>query len=470
MIKKTLALVVVCVILFSLAACGIKVNPQEKNYVENTGNTGMYNGNGMTDTTPPANNSTANANGNGTSKGETYQILDLPLKIYNSTFSSGSSTIEVGSTIDTSHTLAYKNWGEDTPTTVNNVRSVYGSAFYSLFFIKDDNTLWAMGKNNRGYLGDNTGVDQNEPVKILEDVANLYLSHVSDSVFAVKSDMTLWAWGDNRNYELGTGDNEIKYAPVKVLDNVVKVLPLYDTAYASRGNTTLAIQNDGSLYAWGNEEIGTTPQKIFGGVKNVYDLNFGIVAIITGENKMYLWCGTPRRGSSMLPGATEECSAESPPIPYLPELNIICAAGDGIDWIDNNENRSILFITDDRTLWGIGSNDGFLGDGTKVPRDTPVEIMKDVAAVMCERVTLHATMVAIKQDGSVWAWSYDHVTPEKLWDNIKSCIVPDGPSNYGFYITADGKIYCFDFGVYGYGYEEEKAANVALPNFLVMND
>lgn len=63
---------------------------------------------------------------------------------------------------------------------------------------------------------------------------------------AIKEDGSLWAWGNNKYGQLGDGSNADKNTPVKIMDDVAAV--------AAGGKHSLAIKTDGSLWAWGNNE------------------------------------------------------------------------------------------------------------------------------------------------------------------------------------------------------------------------
>jgi len=70
--------------------------------------------------------------------------------------------------------------------------------------------------------------------------------------FAVKKDGSLWAWGRNSN-KLGLGDNNYD----KIYETPVKVNGISDVKAVSTGtNHTLAVKNDGTVWAWGSNETG----------------------------------------------------------------------------------------------------------------------------------------------------------------------------------------------------------------------
>jgi len=70
-------------------------------------------------------------------------------------------------------------------------------------FFKNDNTLWGVGANSGGQLGDGTRVDRDEPVRIADDVSSINFIHgvgLNASFFRrgfIKMDGTPWKWTDS---------------------------------------------------------------------------------------------------------------------------------------------------------------------------------------------------------------------------------------------------------------------------------
>ena len=82
-------------------------------------------------------------------------------------------------------------------------------------FMKSDNTLWAMGDNGFGQLGDGTSKDRDTPVQVASDV--LAVSAGGAHTMFMKSDNTLWAMGDNEYGHLGDGTVQDRDTPVQVI-------------------------------------------------------------------------------------------------------------------------------------------------------------------------------------------------------------------------------------------------------------
>jgi hypothetical protein len=78
---------------------------------------------------------------------------------------------------------------------------------YHTLFIKNDNSLWGMGYNRYGQLGDGTsGIlnQTNTPEKILDGGAVAIAGGLYHSLL-IKNDGSLWATGANSTGQLGSG-------------------------------------------------------------------------------------------------------------------------------------------------------------------------------------------------------------------------------------------------------------------------
>lgn len=81
--------------------------------------------------------------------------------------------------------------------------AIAAAQYYSLF-LKSDGSLWAMGTNNLGQLGDGTLQDTNRPEQIVPGGVVAISGAWGQSLF-LKSDGTLWGMGDEYYGELGDG-------------------------------------------------------------------------------------------------------------------------------------------------------------------------------------------------------------------------------------------------------------------------
>ncbi len=118
---------------------------------------------------------------------------------------------------------------------------------YHTLFLKADGSLWGVGYNSEGGLGDGTTTDRTSPVQAATGVIAC-AAGMSHSLF-VKTDGTLWAMGANWCGQLGvaTGGAD-RTSPVQVATGVA--------ACATGDDHSLFVKTDGSLWAMGNNSFG----------------------------------------------------------------------------------------------------------------------------------------------------------------------------------------------------------------------
>jgi alpha-tubulin suppressor-like RCC1 family protein len=127
-------------------------------------------------------------------------------------------------------------------------------SYRSTYGIKEDGSLWAWGYNSDGKLGIGTP-DANEsgvvttPTRIGSDNdwKSVVVNVEGEFAYGVKTDGSLWAWGNNHQGQLGVGAGEssVLMSPKQVgnqKDWMIVTLT---------GNSAYGIKTDGTLWAWG---------------------------------------------------------------------------------------------------------------------------------------------------------------------------------------------------------------------------
>ena len=136
------------------------------------------------------------------------------------------------------------------PTLFVLARPVAAGAAHSLA-IDPSGSVWSWGQNLAGQLGTGDHLSRVIPTR----VASLTGTFVAVSAgvghsLALRNDGAIFAWGLNLEGQLGIGNNVTKVTPVRVttLSNVV--------AIAAGGAHSLAVKADGSIWAWGGNLLG----------------------------------------------------------------------------------------------------------------------------------------------------------------------------------------------------------------------
>jgi alpha-tubulin suppressor-like RCC1 family protein len=290
---------------------------------------------------------------------------------------------------------------------IDNVRTLVESkSGFSLFITKNDE-LWGYGSNNVGQLGDGTGVDRDEPIKIMDNVANVYV--FQREVYAVQNDGTLWRWG-------GSDRSNAVFYPEKVMESVVTM----DFAFQSR----VALQSNGTLIDISGDEPVTLETNV---------VDFSGRHILLGDGTLWEYTVTLnlnnwRELAAPTLERNRQIASNVTSFIVLAPLIFI--------------NETLFFINEENELWGIGHNQSSqLGDGTRINRDDPVKIMDDVLMVHPFR---ESRVTALKTDNTLWAWGADDVEPvliaeDVIWINRNSFSI--GFDNFWGYIDSSGTLW-----------------------------
>ncbi len=143
------------------------------------------------------------------------------------------------------------------PQPMINVKQI-SAGFSHTMILKNDDTLWATGLNNKGQLGDHTNVSTSIPVKVMTEVAQVSVGN--DHTLILKINGELWAVGRNNKGQLGDGSIVDTKTPVQVMEISVgggKPQPMTNVKQISAGDAhTMIVKNDGTLWGTGSNEHG----------------------------------------------------------------------------------------------------------------------------------------------------------------------------------------------------------------------
>jgi alpha-tubulin suppressor-like RCC1 family protein len=275
--------------------------------------------------------------------------------------------------------------------------------------LKEDGTVWQSGMNIMAnfFGGGDLGTSTASQVAALSGIA--HIASGDSHNLALKNDGTVWSWGWNGYGQLGDGSQTDHATPAQVPDlgNVV--------AIAAGWYQSLALKSDGTVWGWGNNDSGqlgeTTQTQCSTGLggspacntlpAQIAGLN-NAIALATGQNHslalkndgtVWAW-GDGNSGQLGNGGNTS--SATPAQVPGLSGITAIAAA-----------YEYSLALKSDGTVWAWGNNySGQLGDGTSnTTRFTPLQVLglSDAIAIAAGDVAAYA----LKSDGTVWAWGWN---------------------------------------------------------------
>ena len=152
---------------------------------------------------------------------------------------------------------------------LSNIKAVAVGYNHTLF-LTNAGTVYACGSNNAGQLGINAlpGItpDSEYPVQVLGGESGAtYLTGVTaiaagkDFSMALMNDGSVYAWGWNYFSQLGTGDIEIRRSPARVKGGKSGTANLTGiTAITAARNNAFALKTDGTVYGWGSCSPGNS--------------------------------------------------------------------------------------------------------------------------------------------------------------------------------------------------------------------
>jgi alpha-tubulin suppressor-like RCC1 family protein len=281
---------------------------------------------------------------------------------------------------------------------LSDVLAIAAGQFHSLA-LDGSGRVWAFGQNLAGQLGDGTTTTSLVPklAPALTDVVAIAAGR-SHSL-AVKADGTAVAWGDNGSGRLGDGTTITRTSPVPVAGLSQA------TALAAGDDHSLALTADGHVLSWGDGSDGQlgdgayatryTPAVIPGlsGIAQIgAGRNYSLALKTDGRPSGSIWTwGSGTNGRLGYPAS----SVNRPGL----VVDGVMAAATGLQ-------HTLVLTRDGRVLaWGDGSGfNGRLGDGVRVVRDHPVQVVGLDDAVALSAGVYHSA--AIHADGGVSTWGY----------------------------------------------------------------
>jgi len=265
--------------------------------------------------------------------------------------------------------------------------------------IKNDGTLWVWGDDYQGGLGLNggTGIEYSSPVQVGTDTTWNSVS-IDRSTWATKTDGTLWTMGYNIYGQLGQNNRAGSSSPVQ--------MPGTNWSTVGQGmGTKSAIKTDGTLWVCGSNGGGylgqnqataaigniSSPVQIPGTTwsKILYGQDFALA--LKTDNTLWSW-GYNGSGSGGLGNNTKYSSPTQ--------------VGTDTTWADvGGGYNGVGAVKTDGTLWTWGSNThGQLGQNNRTNSNSPVQVPGTTWRSVRGS---YNWMAATRTDGTLWSWGYN---------------------------------------------------------------
>ncbi|KPA16408.1 hypothetical protein MHK_003370, partial [Candidatus Magnetomorum sp. HK-1] len=336
--------------------------------------------------------------------------------------------------------------------------AIAAGAYHSLA-VRGGHEVMAWGRNDIGQLGIGTsgeGTSQTFP-NILSGLKNIIdLAAGENHSLALSDNGSVWAWGNNSHGQLGIGES----GGGTEIDSPEKVLLLTDIIAIDGGYAhSLALQNNGTIWSWGSNThgqlgIGKSGVETSESIPNLIQTLDNCVSIAAGYGHSVALKkdGTVWtwgfNSSGQLGDGTENNRNQPAIVPGLANI-IAIAAGD----------YHTVALKNDGTVWTWGDNPfGQLGDDTTLMKNIPIRVL-DISNVTSIAAGYVHTL-ALRNDGTVWAWGgnvYGQLgdnTTEMRTRPVKADLFPkaiavEAGHYHSLVLKSDGSVWSFGANSFG---------------------
>ncbi len=275
-----------------------------------------------------------------------------------------------------------------------NISKVAAGGNACTFFIRADGSLWGVGYNNYGQLGDGTTTARSGPIQIATGVTEVATGG-NHSMF-IKTDGSLWAMGLNDVGQLGDGTTINRATPVQVLSSGVSKV-------ACGWQHSMFVKTTGELFAMGLNNYGQLGDLSTTNRSTPVLVTTGAAQVSAGMyHSLYVTIG----GSLFATGynnygqlGNNSTTNRSTPVQVATDVAQASAS-------TGDDQGHSVYVKTNGSLWAMGRNThGQLGNGTTTNSSVPLQI---VASGVSQAYAGSLHTVFLKTDNSIWATGYNN--------------------------------------------------------------
>ncbi len=296
---------------------------------------------------------------------------------------------------------------DDTAPSSGAVAAMAAGDTHSLALL-EDGSVWAWGRNDHGQLGDGTFVDRQVPVRVgVFETTVVAVAAGGAHSLALLEDGSVWAWGDNRRGQANAGDGfdagyEAYPLPVPARDTS-DVAFTDAVAIAAGKHHSALLTNAGQVRVWGSNARGQLGDTNISEAARSATASLPVVTIqaIAAGAEHTLALATDNSAWGW--GASDRGqlgSVVSEPDQRTPiDIGFVS----GVVGLGAGQDHTLL-VLDDGNVGGLGANTfGQLGDGSlQTPIAQPTRPPRLLNVRAADGGWLHS--LALQANGEVWAW------------------------------------------------------------------
>lgn len=286
-----------------------------------------------------------------------------------------------------------------------------------------------MGDNDSGQLGDGTNVPKTTPVAVvgLPGAATAVAASYGHSL-ALLADGTIWAWGDNIHGQLGYTTTNV-YLTSNIPNQVVGI-PGLAIDIAAGYTHSLAVLQDGSVWAWGSDSYGETgidyahsltPHAVAGLPAKAMAVagGSGFSLALLNDGTVWAW-GADEFQELANPTVSVQSSKPVQVTGFTGKVVAVTANG-------NELSGHSLALLEDGSVWAWGRNDyGQLGTGNNQVVYTATKVLGLPAPAVAMAVGDGHSLVLLN-DGTVWGWGDNSMgelgVPVESWNRVPAKVI-----------------------------------------------
>ena len=334
--------------------------------------------------------------------------------------------------------------------------------------VGSDGRMWGWGLNTSGQLGLNDVTNRSNPTQI--GLLSTWVSASADGnsgnhTLAIQNNGTLWAWGSNSSGQLGLNDLINRSSPVQIGTDT----NWYKAAPGS--GFSIGLKTDGTMWSWGTNAAGLLGQSSYE-LRQIDNLTTWVSGSFNGnhilalktDGTMWTW-----GGNNLGELGLNDLVTRSSPVQIGTRLWKKISV--------SSATNSSFGIRDDDTLWSWGSNSfGGLGLGGIVNRSSPVQVGTRTWTEISNGQV--GQTLAIRSDGTLWAWGWgtngalgqnnttNFQSPVQIGTRADWSKVSMGHGNNAFAIRTDGTLWAWgenvSYGTLGLGDKINRSSPVQV--------